>query len=85
MKTLFQKTSVQIHNGFVITLFTMSLAMTPPEQGGVAAAGVVAHIMSIEQLLPSGRWRCLVVCFSVAQYRYPDRRQLIQYPERECS
>ncbi|EAC1130945.1 hypothetical protein DU258_01010 [Salmonella enterica subsp. enterica] len=33
---------------FVITLFTMSLAMTPPEQGGgVAQQQVLLRIMSI--------------------------------------
>ncbi|EAA8740329.1 hypothetical protein BBG21_09680 [Salmonella enterica] len=44
---------------FVITLFTMSLAMTPPEQGRrCATAGVVAHNVNRATFCLQGRWRC---------------------------
>ncbi|EBS6563518.1 hypothetical protein D4376_13090 [Salmonella enterica subsp. enterica serovar Typhi] len=44
---------------FVITLFTMSLAMTPPEQGRrCATAGVVAHNVNRATFCLLGRWRC---------------------------
>ncbi len=79
MKTLFQKTSVQITTVCYYAVYDMSLAMTPPEQGRRCATltGMLLRIMSIEQLLPSGRWRCFGCVLSVAQYRYPDRRPAI--------
>ncbi|EAA3662471.1 hypothetical protein DPT59_01490 [Salmonella enterica subsp. enterica serovar Stanleyville] len=44
---------------FVITLFTMSLAMTPPEQGRrCATVGVVAHNVNRATFCLPGRWRC---------------------------
>ncbi|EAA4187197.1 hypothetical protein DSQ67_24155 [Salmonella enterica subsp. enterica serovar Mikawasima] len=44
---------------FVTTLFTMSLAITPPEQGRrCATAGVVAHNVNRATFCLPGRWRC---------------------------
>ncbi|EAC0471695.1 hypothetical protein D5A36_07370 [Salmonella enterica subsp. enterica] len=44
---------------FVITLFMMSLVMTPPEQGRrCATVGVVAHNVNRATFCLPGRWRC---------------------------
>ncbi len=76
MKTLFTKDICADPQRFVITLFTMSLAMTPPERGAALRnKWVLLRIMSIEQLFAfQVDGDVLVVCFSIAQNRYPDRR-----------
>lgn len=53
----------------------MSLAITPPEQGRrCATAGVVAHNVNRATFAFRVDGDVLVVCFSIAQNRYPDGR-----------
>ncbi len=75
------------HNGFVITLFAMSLALAPPSTGAaLLLTGVVAHnVQSSNFCAFRVDGDVLVVCFSVAQYRYPDRRPANSGIRRECS